>query len=158
MRIGMSVVHHDCGATKRICLRALAIGANVFRYDSVVEAVQVNALAVDFLELVARVGGVVDVPSRIDGHGCSLILDIYDIDGITDVDPGVALHLYACGVSDLDGIATDGIELVEREYARVLTGRLEIRMSPQRVTEDVTKRGFAHFEIRSAFFEQNSSA
>src|SRR5579872_2299421 len=55
VRIGMSVVHHDRGASIRISIRSLVVGANVFLHGPVLEAIQVNTLAVDFLEFVARV-------------------------------------------------------------------------------------------------------
>ncbi len=61
---------------ERIILRRGAIDAGVAAHRAVVEAIQVDAFAVDFFEAVAFVSGLIDVAGRIDANRRSAVFDI----------------------------------------------------------------------------------
>src|ERR1035438_8025975 len=120
------------------------------------KAIEVDALAVDFGEVVAGVNGVVHVAGRVDGYGVGLAFDIDLFGRVADAGALVVFDADAGGVAHLNGVASDGVEAIECDPAILIARGGEERMGPDPVSADVAERAAGDLEPGGALFQQRS--
>ena len=153
----VAVVHDDAVVAIRIDIARAMIDAGVTANLTIVEAVEIDAFAVHFLECVVAVLGGVGVASRVDGCGSCFGFAVHCINGIADFDTGVLLNQHTGCMADLNSIASHARDLVEGDPAIGIARGLQKRVRPDRVAEHVAEFRSGDFEVVRALFEQDAS-
>jgi hypothetical protein len=147
------VAEDDAVVRSRVGAGRLPVDAGVVDHAAVVEAVEVDALAVDIDEPVAGVVGTVDVAGRVDGDCDAVAFHVDDPDGKPEFGTVVVLDADARGVADLDRVSAHGGDGVVVDPAIGLAGRPGVGMGPDGVSGDALDDAADDLERGNAFFK-----
>lgn len=151
------IIEHNSEVAERIILRWTPVETNVAAHRAVMEAVQVDALAVDLFKSIVLVAGLLDISRRIDADGGTAVFDVDQLNRESNTRAGIALHLDTHGVAHLNGIPADLAELVAQDLSVPIARRHVAGMGPDGVTPDTAERGVRHGKLLHSFFQQNAA-
>jgi hypothetical protein len=157
LHIGIGVVEYDAVVAGRIVMRRTFVDARVSGKLAVVEAVQVYALAVDLIEAIVRVLGLVYVSGSVDSHRNSTAFGVHNPLWIADTRPGIRLHHDFRCVAHLNSVAPDGSESIANNPPTCIPLRGVKRVRPNSVSEYILQHAILNDEVGSSLLQQNAT-
>jgi len=155
--VDVGVVKDDAEVAEGVIFGLAAIDAGISLHAPVVEAVEVDALAIDLFEPVVFVSGALDITGRVDSHGRSASFGVDQRDRESNASPAIAVHFYSGCVADLDRVAAYFRKLIVGDLPALITRRTINRMRPNAVAANVLKPRVGDREIIRAFLQQDAA-